>query len=89
MDITPPTNTARWRRVRALTAALLVTWFGVIVAAVWFAREIDGRFFGWPFGFWLAAQGLPLAFLAIVAYYAWRMRAMDDAYPPDSDREHG
>jgi len=89
MDINLPTSTARWRRVRALTATLLAAWIGVIVVSVWFAREMDARFFGWPFGFWLAAQGLPLAFLGIVWFYARRMRAMDEAYPPDSHRERG
>jgi putative solute:sodium symporter small subunit len=31
---------------------------------------------GWPFAYWLAAQGALLAFVAIVAVYAWAMKRL-------------
>lgn len=70
-------RSGHWRDNRRLTAALLLLWFAVTFGGTYFARELDFRFAGWPFGFWLAAQGALLVFLAIVAGYAWRMRAID------------
>lgn len=66
-----------WRDNQRLTAALLLLWSVVTFGGTYFARELDFRFAGWPFGFWLAAQGALLVFLAIVAVYAWRMRVID------------
>lgn len=70
-------RSGHWRDNRRLTAGLLLLWFVITFCGTYFARELDFRFAGWPFGFWLAAQGAPLVFLAIVAVYAWRMRAID------------
>lgn len=70
-------RSGHWRDNRRLTAALLSLWFVVTFGGTYFARELDFRFAGWPFGFWLAAQGALLVFLAIVVVYAWRMRRID------------
>lgn len=69
---------AYWRRVQRLTAALLATWFGTTFVTLFFARELSGlTLFGWPFPFYMAAQGLTLLYVAIVAIYAIRMRSLD------------
>jgi putative solute:sodium symporter small subunit len=52
-----------WLRARRVTAALLLTWFVAGLAIHFFARELSFRFFGWPFSFWMAAQGSLLIFL--------------------------
>ncbi|MGN6525246.1 MAG: DUF4212 domain-containing protein [Burkholderiaceae bacterium] len=73
-----------WRRTRGLTAVLLAAWFGVGFVVPWFARDLDFRFFGWPFGFWASAQGGVILFVALIALYARRMRRLDrvlDARP--------
>ncbi|MEW6465457.1 MAG: DUF4212 domain-containing protein [Pseudomonadota bacterium] len=70
-------RSGHWRDNRRLTAGLLLLWSVVTFGGTYFARELDFRFAGWPFGFWLAAQGALLVFLAIVAVYAWRMRTID------------
>jgi putative solute:sodium symporter small subunit len=59
-----------WTRVRRLT----LDTFGVI----FFARELS-RFtvFGWPFSFYMAAQGTILIYVTLVAVYAWRMGKLD------------
>jgi putative solute:sodium symporter small subunit len=66
-----------WRRTRRLTAALLLIWFGVGFVVTWFARELDFPFFGWPFSFWMAAQGGVIVFLVLLAVYASRMARID------------
>jgi putative solute:sodium symporter small subunit len=43
--------------------------------------DLGFGFFGWPFSFWVAAQGALLVFLAIIGVYAWVMNRMDAAQP--------
>ena len=66
-----------WQRNKRLTAVLLVLWFLVGFVVAFFARALSFDFFGWPFSFWLAAQGALLVYLALVGCYAWRMRRLD------------
>jgi putative solute:sodium symporter small subunit len=66
-----------WRRTQRLTAVLLLAWFVVGFVVTWFARELDFPFFGWPFSFWVAAQGGIVVFVALIAAYAWRMARLD------------
>ncbi len=74
-DILPPTQ--HWRVNRRLTLCLLVVWFVVTFGVAYFARELDFRFFGWPFSFWVAAQGALLVYGLIIAFYAWYMNRLD------------
>ena len=58
------------RKVRRLTVACLVLWLGVTLLPLTVARS--GLTLGpWPLDFWVAAQGSVLAYLLIVAVYAW------------------
>jgi putative solute:sodium symporter small subunit len=70
-----------WRRNLKLTAALLVIWFVVTFVVGYFARDLSFSFFGWPFSFWMAAQGSLIVYVVLTWYYA---RTMDRL-----DREHG
>lgn len=75
---------AYWRRTRRLTLQLLLAWFLVTFGVIFFARELAGfTFFGWPFSFYMAAQGTTLIYVAIVAFYAWRMRRLDKTLKDD------
>lgn len=67
-----------WQRTRRMTAVLMVLWLATSFGTVFFAREL-ARFavFGWPLSFYMAAQGASLVSLAIIAFYAWRMRVLD------------
>ena len=70
-----------WRRNQRLTAALLALWFVVTFVMGFFARELNFRFFGWPFSFWVASQGALVCYCLIVWFYAHAMNRLD--------REHG
>jgi putative solute:sodium symporter small subunit len=75
-----PVRAARarhWRRTQRLTVALLLVWFGVGFVVTWFARDLDFPFFGWPFSFWVAAQGGVIVFVVLLAIYARRMARND------------
>ena len=66
-----------WRRTRRLTAALLAAWFVIGFVVTWFARDLDFPVFGWPFSFWVAAQGGIVVFVVLLVAYARRMARND------------
>ncbi|MCH8619611.1 DUF4212 domain-containing protein [Undibacterium sp. TS12] len=64
-----------WRHTRRLTVGLLSCWALLCFCVLFFARELSGwTFFGWPFSFYMAAQGLTLSFVLIIAIYSLGMR---------------
>ena len=76
-----------WDRTRRMSLLLLALWLATGFGTVFFAREL-ARFevFGWPLSFYMAAQGASLVSLAIIAFYAWRMRRLDRAYHIDLEQ---
>ena len=65
----------RWRASQRLTAALLAVWCAVTFGVAYFARELSGAVLGWPFSFWVAAQGALIVYLVLVCLYArWANR---------------
>jgi putative solute:sodium symporter small subunit len=78
----PPGERARrhWRSTRRLTLALLVVWALVGFVLPWHARTLNFGFFGWPFSFWMAAQGAMLVFLLLVVVFALFTRRIDEAH---------
>lgn len=70
-----------WRRVRAFTFSLIGVWFTATFGIIFFARELSSfSFFGWPFSFYMAAQGLTLMYVVIVFAYARRMHYLDKTF---------
>jgi putative solute:sodium symporter small subunit len=69
-----------WRKNLRITAFLLGIWFFVTFVLVFFARDLDFQFFGWPFSFWVAAQGALVVYCVIVWYYAYYMKKLDAEY---------
>jgi len=79
-DASPAIDAVRarhWRRTQRLTAGLLAIWFVVGYGVTWFARDLDFPFFGWPFSFWVAAQGGIVVFVLLLVAYARRMKRND------------
>ena len=60
-----------------LKCILLAVWAAVSFGAAFFARDLAFVVAGWPFGYWLAAQGAVLVFLAIVVIHAWAMNRLE------------
>ena len=48
--------------------------------AIYRIRELNFSFFGWPFSFWVGAQGALVVYVAIIGYYAWYMNRLDQEY---------
>ena len=74
-----PTESHRlyWRKTLALTAALLMVWFVATFGVSYFARSLSFTFLGWPFSFWMGAQGALLVYVLIIGLYAWYMNRLD------------
>jgi len=64
----------------ALTGALLLVWFLVTFGVSYFARDLNFSVLGWPFSFWMAAQGSLVVYGLIIAVYAWAMHRLDVAH---------
>ncbi|WAC72656.1 DUF4212 domain-containing protein [Roseateles sp. SL47] len=67
------------RVVGLLTLLLLLVWGGVTFGVAWFARDLSFDFFGWPFSFWVGAQGALLVYCLIVWIYARTMNRHEAA----------
>jgi putative solute:sodium symporter small subunit len=69
-----------WRANLRITAVLLVIWFLVTFGIGYFARDLNFTFFGWPFSFWVAAQGALVVYVAIIWFYARHMNKLDEQF---------
>jgi putative solute:sodium symporter small subunit len=66
-----------WRKNLRITSVLLAIWFVVTYVVSFYARELNFNLFGWPFSFWVAAQGALIVYVLIIAYYARTMNRLD------------
>jgi putative solute:sodium symporter small subunit len=71
---------AYWQATLRKTAMLLGIWFVVTYVVGYFARELSFNFFGWPFAFWVGAQGSLVVYILIIWYYARTMNKMDKEF---------
>ena len=69
-----------WQKNLRITALLLAIWFVVTYVVGYAARDLNFTFFGWPFSFWVGAQGLLVVYVRIIAYYAHCMNNLDKEY---------
>ena len=70
---------AYWRKNVALIRNLLIVWAIVsLVFSILLVEPLNTiRFFGLPFGFWMAQQGSILIFVALIFIYAVQMDKLD------------
>lgn len=69
-----------WRKNLRITSILLAVWFVVTFVIGYYARDLDFRFFGWPFSFWVGAQGALIVYVAIIWFYARYMNRLDQEF---------
>ncbi|MBL0352092.1 MAG: DUF4212 domain-containing protein [Candidatus Dechloromonas phosphoritropha] len=68
-----------WLRTRRLTFGLILIWSVVTFVLTWFAADLNGfSLFGFPLGFYMAAQGNLVIYLALIWYYNRRMRKVEE-----------
>ena len=76
-----------WNKNLKITAILLALWFVVTFVVAWFARELSFNFFGWPFSFYMGAQGALIIYVWIIWYYAKYMNRLDSEYGVEEGEE--
>jgi len=76
-----------WRKNLSITAVLLAIWFIATFVMGYYARDLSFDFFGWPFSFYMAAQGSLIIYVLIIWYYAHYMNKLDREYGVDEGDE--
>lgn len=70
-----------WHRNLFITAILLFIWFVVTFVEGWYARELNAfTILGFPFGFYMSAQGSLIVYVVLIWIYARYMNALDMKY---------
>lgn len=69
-----------WRKNVRMTVTLLVIWAFITYVIGYYARDLSFNFFGWPFSFWMGAQGALVLYVVIIGFYAWYMNKLDAEY---------
>ena len=69
-----------WSKNLTITGVLLFIWFLVTFVLMFYARDITFNFFGWPFSWYMAAQGTLIIYVVIIWYYARYMNRLDRIY---------
>jgi putative solute:sodium symporter small subunit len=72
-----------WRKNVTITLILLAIWFVVTFVVGYFARDLSFNFFGWPFAFYMGAQGSLVIYVLIIWFYARYMNRLDQEYGVD------
>lgn len=80
-----PNQRHYWRKSLSITAWLMLVWFVVTFGVAFFARDLSFSFFGWPFSFWVGAQGALGIYVLIVGVYAYLMNRLDEAHSLNED----
>ena len=71
---------AYWQALLRKTAVLLAIWFVVTYVVGYHAESLQFDFFGWPFAFWVGAQGSLIVYVLIIWYYARTMNQIDKEF---------
>lgn len=70
-----------WRKNLRLTAVLLAIWFVVTFVVIFFAPQLNEIvIMGFPFAFYMGAQGALIIYVLIIWFYARRMNQLDNEY---------
>jgi putative solute:sodium symporter small subunit len=69
-----------WRKNVRITLVLMVIWVVITYVIGYYARELSFNFFGWPFSFWVGAQGALALYVVLIGFYAWYMNKLDQEY---------
>jgi putative solute:sodium symporter small subunit len=74
-----------WAKNLRITGILLAIWFVVTYVVGYWARDLNFTFFGWPFSFWVGAQGALVIYVIIIWYYARYMNKLDQEHNVDEE----
>ena len=74
-----------WQKNLRITGILMFIWFVVTFVVAYYARELSFSFFGWPFSFWVGAQGALAVYVLLIGFYAYYMNKLDVEHGVDEE----
>lgn len=76
--LTAQQQAAYWQKTRGLMFMILAAWFIFSFVIHFFAPQLNGiRIFGFPLGYYMAAQGALIAFVLMCVWNAKSQDAID------------
>ena len=70
-----------WQETKRLMYTVLIIWFVFAFLIHAFVNVLNKVvIFGFPLGFWMAAQGSLIVFVVLIFWYAKRQSAIDEKY---------
>ena len=80
-QITPERAQAHWQRTSTLMWITLAVWFFFSFVIHFFVSSLNQiSIFGFPLGFYMAAQGSLIAFVILIFWYANRQNQIDEEF---------
>ena len=80
-DISPEQARAHWAKTRALMWTVLTIWLLSSFVIHFFAPALNKIvIFGFPLGFYMAAQGSLIIFVVVLFWYAHRQNKIDEEF---------
>ena len=77
-ELTAESRAAHWHRTRNLMIGHLIVWFVFAYGVHWFAPALNTiDFFGWPLGYYFAAQGSLMVFVVQLFIFTKQQDAID------------
>jgi putative solute:sodium symporter small subunit len=77
-ELTAENRAEHWRRTRNLMWIHLTIWFIFSYVVHWFAVPLNNiSFFGWPLGYYMAAQGALIVFVVQLFLFNRQQHAID------------
>ena len=77
-----------WAENIKLTAIIMVIWFVVTYVAIFFSPELNNIvIYGFPFGYYMGAQGSLIIFVILIFWYAFAMNKKDKEYGVEEEEE--
>lgn len=80
-DISPDKASAHWHRSRTLMWICLAVWFFFSFVLHLFSPSLNTiHIFGFPVGFYFAAQGSLIVFVVLIFWFANRQNRIDEEF---------
>jgi putative solute:sodium symporter small subunit len=85
-EISPDKAKAHWAKTSALMWTVLAVWFIFSFAIHFIAPALNKIvIFGFPLGFYMAAQGSLIVFVVVLFWYAHRQNRIDEEFDVAED----
>lgn len=79
---------AYWAFNIRITTIVMVIWFVVTYVAIFFTPQLNNIvILGFPFGYYMGAQGSLIIFVILIFWYAFKMNAADKEYGVEEEEE--